>query len=72
MSRPLLAARVVMGRRGEPETPDDPAQGKVWASIAAHAAVAAYRCWKCGAPHEAAPLQPDEEHLLDLLREAAP
>ncbi|MFO0653328.1 MAG: BREX-2 system adenine-specific DNA-methyltransferase PglX [Polyangiales bacterium] len=27
---------VVMGRRGEPETPDDPAQGKVWSSIAAH------------------------------------
>jgi len=28
--------RAVMGRRGEPETPDDPARGKVWGSIAAH------------------------------------
>ena len=28
--------RVVMGRRGEPETPADPAKGKVWGSIAAH------------------------------------
>ncbi|MDP3221206.1 MAG: BREX-2 system adenine-specific DNA-methyltransferase PglX, partial [Deltaproteobacteria bacterium] len=25
--------RVIMGRRGEPETPADPAQGKVWTSI---------------------------------------
>lgn len=28
--------RVVMGRRGEPETPADPAKGKVWSSIAAN------------------------------------
>ncbi len=28
--------RVVMGRRGEPETPEVPAKGKVWSSIAGH------------------------------------
>lgn len=28
--------RVIMGRRGEPETPADPANGKVWSSIAAN------------------------------------
>lgn len=28
--------RVVMGRRGEPETPEVPAKGKVWSSIADH------------------------------------
>jgi hypothetical protein len=28
--------RAVLGRRGEPETPEDPAKGKVWSSIADH------------------------------------
>jgi hypothetical protein len=28
--------RAVLGRRGEPETPDDPMKGKVWSSIAGH------------------------------------
>lgn len=29
-------AQIVRGTRGEPSTPDDPAQGQVWSSIAAH------------------------------------
>ena len=29
--------RVVMGRRGEPETPEDPERGEVWGRIAGHA-----------------------------------
>ncbi len=28
--------RAVLGRRGEPETPEDPTKGKVWSSIAEH------------------------------------
>jgi hypothetical protein len=33
---PGTTVRVVMGRRGEPETPSDPAKGKVWSSLVAH------------------------------------
>lgn len=32
----------VLGKRGEPSTPDDPAQGEVWSSIAAHAGEVGY------------------------------
>ncbi len=34
--------RAVLGRRGEPETPVDPAKGKVWSSIAGHVGDAAF------------------------------
>lgn len=39
---------------------------------AAHEAMLAYRCHRCGAPHEGAPLQPDEQHLVDELLRGAP